>query len=164
MNRTRMSIAVVLAMVLIVGASFAANNASGYGGKHGKFGHDPFFRLIHKLDLTDAQKAQVATIIKNNEAQAKTIVTNLANARAQLIKVILSGGDVSKASDDVAGCTKEFAQFQSSIVGQIIPILTADQQTTLQNMQEKIGSKMNAMIDARFARLDKWIAKHTPSP
>jgi Spy/CpxP family protein refolding chaperone len=164
MNSKKMQFVVVLALVFLMGASFAAYNAFAFGdgeGRHGRFGHDPLFMLFHKLNLTDPQKQQVAGILTQNEDQAKAIATGMANARAQLVKAILSGTDASAASQELATYSLKAAVLASGIVAQISPILTADQQAILQNMQAKIGSHVTDAINRRFAHWDKWIAKHS---
>jgi Spy/CpxP family protein refolding chaperone len=160
MNRKKTQFVVVLALVFLVGTAFAVHNAFGEGG-HGKFGHDPLFRLMHKLNLTDAQKQQVAGFLSANEANAKTIATGVASARAQLVKAILSGTDTTAASGQLASYTAQAAALASQIMGQISGILTTDQQTILQNMQAKIGSHATHAIDARFEHWDKFIAKYS---
>jgi Spy/CpxP family protein refolding chaperone len=161
MNRKRAQLLVVLALVVLMGASFATHNAFGSGeGRHGRSGHDPLFRLFHKLNLTDPQKQQAATILKSHEDEAKAIATGMANARAQLLKAILSGGDVVDASQNVASNSLQAAQLGSKMVSELSGILTPDQKTTLQNMQTKIGSRITERLDKRFAHWDEWIAKH----
>jgi Spy/CpxP family protein refolding chaperone len=159
MNRKRTQFTIVLALIVLVGASFAAHNAFGGGGGHGR-GHDPIFMLFHKLNLTDPQKQQAATILKSHEDEAKGIAAGMANARAELVKAILSGGDVSEASQNVASNSLLVAQLGSKIVSELSGILTPDQKATLVNMQTKIGSHVTEMVDKKFAHWDEWIAKH----
>jgi Spy/CpxP family protein refolding chaperone len=161
MNRKRTHFVVGLALVFLLGISLAAHSAFGSGeGRHGRFGHDPLFGLIHKLNLTTPQKQQVAGILKSHEDEAKAVATDLANARVQLVKAILSGGDVTAASQDLATHSSQAAQLASQVVSQITGILTPDQKTTLQGWQAKIGSHVTERIDARFEHWDKWIAKY----
>ena len=161
MNRKKTQFTVVLALFFLVGTSFAAQNAFGSGeGRHGKFGHDPLFRLFHKLNLTDPQKQQAAGILKSHEDEAKTISTGMANARTELVKAILSGADVSDASQNASTYSLQAAQLGSRMVSELSGILTPDQRATLQSMQTKIGSHISERLDKRFAHWDEWIAKH----
>ena len=150
--------AIVLAAVLVFSASFASAFEGGEG--HGKFRHDPLFRLMHKMQFTDQQKQQVAAILKKTEPEARNIAMELANARVQLSKTILSGGDVSAPSQQVAVYQEQAAQLRSQIMGQIIKILTPEQQATLQKKLSKMGTHVNDRINKRFDRLDAWLAKH----
>jgi Spy/CpxP family protein refolding chaperone len=164
MNKTKTRLTVALAAaVFLVGSSFAVTSAFAHGhrGEHGWLGHEPLIGIVHRLNLTEAQKTQVAAILKSNEAEAKTIVTGLAAARVQLTKDILSGADVTAACSEVANYELQAAQLRSAIFSQITKLLTPDQQTTLQNMQNELGQHVDAAVNRGFEHLDKWIAKHS---
>jgi Spy/CpxP family protein refolding chaperone len=162
MNRKRMGFTISFA-VFFLAAVFAAGSviAAGPGGHHGRFHHDPLFRLMHKLDLTDAQKTRVATILQSNEASAKIIASGLANARVQVARDTLSGNFNATDFNNLLNFEQQAVQLRASVVSSILPILTTDQQNTLKSIQDKIGTNIDEAINARFARLDKWIAKHS---
>jgi Spy/CpxP family protein refolding chaperone len=168
MNGKKTGFAVLMG-VFLAASMFAAINAlaDGPGMGHAKFGRHPIFGLMHKLDLTDAQKTIVAGVLKQNETAAKTNAANLAAARAQLAKDILSGNqgqigaDCASVSSAQAAVTLLVANMSTQMLSQLGPTLSADQQATLQKIQSKIGTNIDAAIDARFARLDKWIARHS---
>jgi hypothetical protein len=160
--------AMAFVVVFLVGACLTTTNvlAGGHSGKHGKFGHDPFFMLIHKLDLTDDQKATVAGILSQRLEELRPTAASLATARVKVFQDALRGNDATK--DDcvalgsaVANLAQLHAAITQEIITTLMPSLSDDQKATLQNMQEKIGSRVDAMIDARFTHLEKWIAKHS---
>ena len=156
-----MQCAIIVVLLFLVGASMAVHSAFGGGeGRHGRFGHDPLFMLLHKLDLSDSQKQQAAVILSGNEQQAKGIASNLATARGQLLTAILSNGDVTTASANVAKYSLEAAQLAATIVSGIAGILTPEQQSIFQGMQAKVGSHAGRAVEARFAHWDKFIAKY----
>jgi hypothetical protein len=160
MNTTKRGFTILFATFLIA-SFFSVSNA--VAGAPGGFGHDHLARLLVSLDLTDAQKTAVANILKQNEVNARNTATGLASARVQLAKDVLSGSDqsvISADSQNLAVYAAQAAQLGSQIVAQIIPILSADQKTTLQNIHDKIGANLDSAIEKRFARLDKWIARH----
>jgi hypothetical protein len=184
MNMAKKGFTVLFGFLLIAGV-FAAGNAiaaghdeQGMQGQTGQLGRaeqkeltgqvgqqseanfDPFFGLLHDLNLTDAQKAQVADILKANEAEAKTIAKELANAGVQIRKDFMKGTFNPDHFDTWVKYEKQGAQFRATTMASILPKLTHEQQTTLQSMQDQVGSNINSAIDSRFARLDDWIAKH----
>jgi len=170
MKRAKVVFAMVFVVIFLIGAGFTATHvlAGGHGGKHGGFGHDPFFMLIHKLNLTPDQKATVAGILNSNLGQLQDDATLLANARVQVIKDALSGNnaittDCGALGTAVATLALHHATITQEIITALTPSLSDDQKATLQNMQGKIGSHVDAMIDARFAHLQKWIAKYSSS-
>ncbi len=167
--KTRFAVALAAA-VFLFGGSLAANNVFAqehFAQEHKvKYGHDFLFSVIHKLNLTNTQKQQVAAILTGQEPQAKTIATGLAQAKLQLYQTILSGQDVTGAWTQVATLSLQSAMLRSAIIAQIIPILTADQQGALQNIQAKIGNSQSMIgsdqwLTGSFARWDKFIAKYS---
>jgi hypothetical protein len=161
MNRTKRGFTFLLAVFLITSVLGIGNAIA--GGPHGRLGHDPLFGLLIRLDLSDSQKTAVANILKQEEANIRNAATGLANARVKLAKDVLSGSDqsvITADSQNVATYAGQAALLRSQIMAQIIPVLSADQKTTVQNIHDKMGTNINSAIDMRFARLDKWIAKH----
>lgn len=176
MYRTKTKLMVVLAAVFLIGSSFAVTGAYGRGpdgkqgsighghgpgGGHGHFGHDPFFRLMHKLKLTEDQKIQVAAIIKPQEEQIKAAVTAVVKARVQLTKDILSGsGDIAADSANMAAAEQQFAQLRADIFKQVLNVLTPEQKAVVQKKVERMGTHVDEMIGKRFSHLDKWLSKY----
>ncbi|MFZ0930549.1 MAG: hypothetical protein WAN11_18225 [Syntrophobacteraceae bacterium] len=140
--------------------------AANIGKHHGRFGRRHLFGVLHKLELTKTQKTEVAGIFSTNKSAIETAATNLATARAQVIQDILLGNPIgSSTTGDLAAvenAASAFANLQATIWTDIRADLTASQVTTLDGIATNIakGTKITAAIDARFAILEKWIAKH----
>ncbi|MGO9021915.1 MAG: hypothetical protein ACLQVJ_26550 [Syntrophobacteraceae bacterium] len=140
--------------------------AAKIGTHHGRFGHHHMFGVLHKLDLTKAEKTEIAGIFSANKTAIKTAATNLATAKAKLIQDILLGNPIgTSATGDLAtleNAASAFATFQATIWIDIRADLMASQITTLDNIATNIAkaTKITAAIDERFAILEKWIAKH----
>lgn len=163
MNRTKRSFTIAVAVFLIASALGAGNAFAGPRGPHGRFFRNPLARLMLRLDLTEAQKTTLAGIVKQNEANAKSIATGLANARVQLARDVLNGSGssvIAADSQNVATYAAQAAQLRAQIMAQMIPALSPEQKTRLQEIHDKIGSNVNAAIAMRFSRLDRWIARH----
>lgn len=163
MLKTKRRALVMVAACLLFGMTFAGGSAFAgeHGRRHGGFGHGPMLGMLHRLNLTQPQETQVAAILKGSEAEAKSLALEGANARAELIKAIMSGSDVTAACQGVAASTERSAKFRAGLIGEIKKILTTEQLAVLQKMQDKIGTHANERIDDRFKRLDKWIARHS---
>lgn len=162
MCRAKKGFAVLIAVFLITGFFLVSNPiGASPGSEHGKFGTDPFYALMHILNLTDVQKAEVAAILRSNEANAKTVATGLAHAIAQVRNDIIRGSYNTDHFNALVNYERQSLQLRAKNIAAILPILTKTQQTTLQDIQDKADSDINALIDARFARLGEWIAKHS---
>lgn len=179
MSMVKKSFSVLFAFLLTTGF-FAVSNANTAGQdeqgmrreqtgqpgrvgqqKEGGFQYDPFFGLLSKLNLTEPQKAQVADILKSNESQAKNVAKEMANAGLQVRKDFMNGTYNADHFNAWVKYEQQGAQLRANIMAAILPKLTQDQQTTLQGLQDQVGSNIALEIDSRFARLDDWIAKHS---
>lgn len=167
MNRMRLGFAVLVMVISLAAIGFAAGNDQSGANcwKQGRHGHEPFFRLIHKLQLTDDQKHEVAGILQQHENDLKTNMKGMVDARKQLINAVTSEtyneAAVSQASQQVATYQEQLALIRAQIVGQIMGILTQEQKSTIQAMKTKMDARMGSFVDDRFAHMDKWIAKHS---
>ncbi len=88
--------------------------------------HSPEKRLEHMkkaLNLTDAQTAQIKTIYENNKAQFKS--------DREALKAAAKGSDAKKTAFQKMRADREAVQ------AQIVPVLTADQQTKWQQLMAK---------------------------
>ncbi len=132
-------------------------------GQNKLFKYDPFFGLMHKLNMSDAQKAQVAEILKSNENRAKTVAHETANAVVQVRKDFVQGKFNAEHFDNLIKYERQGAELRAQVMASVLPKLTQEQRTNLASMQDKVGSQINSRIDSRFARLDSWIAKHEGS-
>ena len=168
-SRTVLAAAFVAVFLIVASLSSTIALAGGYGGKHGRFGHDAFLTLIHKLKLTDDQKATVAGILSNHLNDLQNAASKLAADRVTMVKAALSGDNstIVTASgtlgSDVAALAQLHATITSEIITALTPSFSSDQATTLQDMQTKVGSHVDDLINARFTHLQEWIAKHSKS-
>ncbi len=123
--------------------------------------YDPFFGMLHKLNLTEDQKAQVADILKSHEAQAKDLANKVAQAGIDVRKDFINGKFSREHFNDWVKNEEQGARLRATVMASILPKLNQQQQASLRDMQEQIGSNLTSDIYARFARLDDWIAQHS---
>ena len=160
--------------ILLMTVLFARGNALATGQeesglKRGQIGevnkssseYDPFFGMLHKLNLTEDQKAGVAEVLKTHEAQAKDMANKVAQAGIQLRKDFMNGKFNREHFNSWVRYEQEGAQLRATVMASILPKLNREQQASLRNMQDQLGSNLNSDIDARFARLNDWIAQHS---
>ncbi len=123
--------------------------------------YDPFFGMLHELNMTDAQKADVAQILKSHEPKAKTLAKDVAQAGVEIRKDFLDGKFNREHFDKWVKYEQEGAQLRATIMASILPKLNQQQQAALRDMQQKIASNLDSQIDARFARLNDWISQNS---
>lgn len=120
---------------------------------------------LRKLNLTDAQKQEIASILKDKRDEAKTLATQMADARKNLFTVMSSpeynDAAVQQAAQQIAQVHEQMIVLRAQIFHQVQGILTPEQQTKLAAMRARFGEKMQDRIEHRFDRLDKWIDAHS---
>jgi protein CpxP len=110
-------------------------------------------RIWKKLNLTDAQKAQIKSIKQAMKDQTRPALAAVLKAKLQLHQDInQDSGPATQtkiASDASALATAEaqFATVRATEVSQIKRVLTQDQQTILADLQQKRQTRMQNWID-----------------
>lgn len=145
---------------------WAAGTASaGEGGGHGRGGHHGPFQMLKKLNLTDAQKHDVAVILKENRDQVRNLATQMAGSREKIFSLV-GGADYNEAAlrqaaQDVSKLHEEMIVLRAQIAQKIRGVLTADQLAKLDAMRARFGGKMEKRMDRGFDRMDQWIDKYS---
>ena len=136
-----------LALALVAGLAFAQQEGGpmhhDMRGMHGHFLGDPgFAMMLHQLNLTDDQKAQVKQIFQTEKPNIKPLMRQQFQSHQQMMQLITSGNfDQAKAT----------------------AIATQEAQTHIQMEVEhaKIGSQIYQLLDStQKAKVADMLAKH----
>lgn len=139
--------------VLALGATlaFAGPHGEGKGGRHGKGGMEFSERFAQKLNLTDAQKAQLSTIQKNFREQNKAFFDQAKATRKQ--------AHAAKEANDTAALEAlkptmeaqraQMKQLRDAQHQQVLNILTAEQRAQLEAMKAERGSRRGERNDGK---------------
>lgn len=116
------------------------------GQRHGRR-HGMYAYLARQLQLTDAQKAQIKTMVQAQRASAKPLMQQLADQRKQLMTAT-AGGKFDQAK------VTSIAQAQADVMAKLIvmreqvksqiynQVLTPDQRTKADQLQQKHMQRM----------------------
>lgn len=159
MKTKLMVVASVLALLLCGATIFAY--AQGPGGEgFGGPGHGHMGFLARELNLTDAQKAQVKTIIQANSAivltdgtktSVKTVMQQMAQNRAAMLAATANGAYDQQAQLKIQSLATQQAQLEAAMVvnresirHQIYTqVLTADQQAKAEQLRTQEINRIN---------------------
>lgn len=116
----------------------------------GNFGHmeKGFFglRTLMQLDLTDAQKAEVRTIIDKYQEQRKNINLQLRDAKEQLLSAIhaekFNEENVRQAHGNLSAIMEDLVVLKTKLMSEVKPVLTADQLKVLEEKRAEAPKKM----------------------
>jgi periplasmic protein CpxP/Spy len=120
-----------------------------------EYGQQDHWRHHHawiwkKLNLTDAQKAQIKSIKQGLKAQTRPALAAVLTARLKLRQDIDANSDQGTVAADASALATAVSQFttvRATELSQIKAILTQDQQTTLSDFQKKREARMQNWID-----------------
>jgi Spy/CpxP family protein refolding chaperone len=140
------SVAVVLLALVLCGAaalSYAQQSnenapAAGWGEHH----HNHMERLAKELNLTDAQKQQIKTIMQSQRTTMRPLMLQMAQNREAMLSATASGAfDQAKVQSLANQQSQLMAQLmvqKASIRSQIYnQVLTPDQKTKADQLQQK---------------------------
>lgn len=138
MNKSKwmtMAAVVTLSASLAIAAPHGGKGGGRHGGKHGRgeFGE----RFAEKLNLTDAQKAQIKTIRQNNREQNKAFFEQ-SRATFEQFREAKKANDTAKLEQLKPALEQQRAQmkqFRDAERQQILALLTQEQRARFDAMQ-----------------------------
>jgi Spy/CpxP family protein refolding chaperone len=97
--------------------------------------------MLDQLSLTDAQKDQVKNIVDSHRTDLQALGERLGTARRSLESAVSADvtdeAAIRARAGDVAAVDADMAVMRARIRGQVFQILTAEQQTTLKNLEAR---------------------------
>ena len=160
------SVAIALLALVLCGTvmlSYAqqsdAQGASGWGGGH-RHGHMGW--MAKQLNLTDAQKAQIKSIMQANRATNRPLMQQMAQNRIAMLTATSNGAfdqaKVTALANQQAQLMAQMLVQKQSIQHQIYTqVLTPEQQATANQMRQNQITRINE-------RLQKWSQAGTETP
>jgi periplasmic protein CpxP/Spy len=141
---------VVLGLALIAGVAFAQQGGGGghmRRGMHGPMMGDPGFgMMLHQLNLTDDQKAQVKKIFEAEKPNLKPLVQQQFQSHQQMMQLITSGTfDQAKATALATQEAQTHIQMQvehAKIASQIYQLLDSTQKAKVADIMAKHQERM----------------------
>ncbi len=141
------------------GQSFGAGHHHRGEGGPGMDGQ--FLKAIHRLQLTEAQKHDIAVILKQHREQSRTLLQQMFDARKKLFETVSADtfdeNAVRQAARQVAGNEEEMAVLRAEISSEIKKVLTPEQLDKLTRMKADFSQRVKERVDRRLSIMDRWI-------
>ena len=171
MKRMKVVGVVLTALLFTIVAIGSAEARRGYdrqgwrgeGGPCMKWGH---MHGLHRLNLTDQQKQEVAAVLKEHRDEIVQSSTAVMEARKDLRAVVMAEDFSETAVREAAGVLaihhEERAVLSAKIFSELSGVLTSDQKEQMLQARERRGMKMKGRYspEARASSLDRWIEEH----
>lgn len=154
MKTKLMVVATVMALLLCGATMVAYAQGPGPQGKAflGGPGHGHGFGFMaRELNLTDAQKAQIKTIMQSNRASMKAVATQMAQNRAAMLAATANGAYDPAKIQALAGQQAQLEAMmivnRESVKHQIYTqVLTSDQQAKAEQLRTQEINRINERI------------------
>ena len=147
--KTKLMVVASVMALLLCGATILAYaqgpGPEGFGGP----GHGHGFGFMaRELDLTDAQKTQIKTIMQANKASMKTVMQQMAQNRAAMLAATANGAydpvKIQSLATQQAQLEATMIVNRESIQHQIYTqVLTADQQAKAEQLRTQEINRIN---------------------
>jgi Spy/CpxP family protein refolding chaperone len=148
------SVAVALLALMLCGtAVISSAQQSDESGAHAWAGHrhNRMERIAQELNLTDAQKTQIKTIMQSQRAAVRPLIQQLEQNRAAMLTATANGAfDQAKVqqlatqkAQIMAQLSVQKAQVRSQIYNQV---LTSDQKAKADQMRQKRLERINQRL------------------
>ncbi|QTA90467.1 Spy/CpxP family protein refolding chaperone [Desulfonema magnum] len=158
-----------LSMVLVLVMLFSGAAMAGKFGKHHHgFGMDGGFMgfrgLIRQLDLSEAQKTEVANVLTKYRDNIRNTADSLAETRGNMNTVMLTEefneANLREAFQKAASLQEDFFVLRAKIFSEIKPLLTPEQLELLKQKKAEMTEKMKARMNFRHSKFDAWLESH----
>lgn len=160
MTKTMKRIGLGLAAAVLGLSAVAAVTAQGPGGGQPPFGRrggpgGPGGRMggpggaigipLDRLNLTDAQRDQVKSVVDSHEAELRPLGEKTMTARRALEQAVtadtIDEGAIRAKAADVASVESDMAVARARVHADVLQVLTSDQRATLKELQAEMEKR-----------------------
>jgi Spy/CpxP family protein refolding chaperone len=156
--------AVALLVALLAPASILAQQGRGWAGGHGcemRRGPMGMALLLGQLDLTDAQRDQVRTVMQEHDAELQALMEKVDAARAAQHAAItatpVNEAEIRAKGADLAAAMTETAVLRARIHEQVSQILTPEQRAKAEELRAQRQKRMGE-------RRERWHQRRQAGP
>ncbi len=156
-NTKWMTMAAVLTLSATLAVAAPGEGKAGKAGRHGRHGGEFGQRFAQKLNLTDAQKAQVEQIRKNIKEQNQTFFTSSREAFQQFreAKKANDTAKVEALKPTVEAFRAQMQALRATERTQIMGVLTAEQRAQFEALQAEHKERAGKRGGKRGPRADR---------
>ncbi len=148
--------AVVLALAVMAAIAVSQTVRRAHMRGDGMFGGPMLGYYVHKLDLTDAQQAQVKAIMAKEKPALQPLMLQMAQGHSQLRNLVMSGSfDEAKARELASQQTPvltELAVQYARIGSEMVQVLTPEQKTKLTALISQHEQRMMNRMQGKTPR------------
>ncbi|MEN6440673.1 MAG: Spy/CpxP family protein refolding chaperone [Syntrophobacter sp.] len=160
------NLVVILAVMLALwpaGQSFGSGDNSN-GPRKGGCEFPGMEMIFSRLDLSVAQKRDIALILKAHREEASALFSNLITTRKNLFNAVhapeYTEAYVRQAAHEAAVWEIDLTVLRAQVISEIRNVLTPEQKDEVAERQAQYGDKIQDRVEECFQRLDTWVETH----
>jgi len=143
-------LAVVLVLAVMAAIALSQTMRRAHMRGDGMFGGPMLGYYVHKLDLTDAQQAQVKAIVAKEKPAIQPLMLQMAQGHAQLRDLVINGAfDEAKVRELASRQSQTMTELtvqHARIASELVQVLTPEQKTKLATLiaqhQQRMMNRM----------------------
>ena len=143
-------LAVVLVLAVMAAIALSQTMRRAHMRGDGMFGGPMLGYYVHKLDLTDAQQAQVKAIVAKEKPAIQPLMLQMAQGHAQLRDLVINGAfdeaKVRELASQQSQTMTELTVQHARIASELVQVLTPEQKTKLATLitqhQQRMMNRM----------------------
>lgn len=124
-------------------------------------------QTLVRLDLTDAQKREVADVFRAHQGEGRAAFERVRAAAADFDKVAATPGvdeaSLRRAFQTLAAAGEEAVVVKNRIMAEVRAKLTPKQQQVLATGRDHLAEKVRERVEAARAVFEEWIGAHARS-
>jgi Spy/CpxP family protein refolding chaperone len=136
---------------------FSGHGPRGFAGRGGPGGPMSFLPMLGRLQLTDAQRAQLKTIADAHRDEWTQLADRARSAHEALNAAVMADpvdeASIRQKSTDVAAVEADIAVARAHARSEAFQVLTADQKNQLKEMRSRARDHARQMIERMRERL-----------
>ncbi|MCO6510402.1 MAG: Spy/CpxP family protein refolding chaperone [Aridibacter famidurans] len=118
-------------------------------GFHGRHGGHGMIRGIRKLELTDAQKSQIETLVQTHRTTNKPAMEEMHSLMMKRREGTFTDADKARAEEIKAGMKASGDQLRATILGLLTPEQTQKLEQMKLERQERMEQRKERMLERR---------------
>ncbi|QQS40771.1 MAG: Spy/CpxP family protein refolding chaperone [Acidobacteriota bacterium] len=118
-------------------------------GFHGRHGGGGMIRGLHRLDLTDAQKSQIETLVQTHKTTNKPVMEEMHSLMTKRREGTFTDADKARVEELRSGMKASGDQLRATILGLLTPEQTQKLEQMKLERQERMELRKERMLERR---------------
>ncbi|HUF03289.1 MAG TPA: Spy/CpxP family protein refolding chaperone [Aridibacter sp.] len=136
----------------------------GMKGFHGRRGGHGLVRGLHRLELTDAQKTQIESLMQTHKASNQPVMEELRSLKMKRREGTFDEADKARAEELKAGMKASGDQLRNTILGLLTPEQAQKLEQMKQEREQRMEQRKERMLERKLKKEQRLREKKEAKP